>query len=545
MHVLRGHSIALPNSPLMQATDYSVHRIERSPSSTMSSQVTSSDRYVSYAIHEMGDSSQDRLPALPMASDLPLYVKDEAICAKEDDLTELDATENLTSYSDEVLMQRLYRSVQHRDEHLDASSTDDDVDDAFEHTDRLTGQSNSADNNDEMYQRFDLATTPSSNDDSSTSSRQQADDIYLIPGYPGLWRPSADNENSQSPVNYDADDERRIITKTKVRTTHAPQLQSPLRHHVDETTTHVTGCDQLHRSAPFPSAGAHVLVDTSESDSFQTCPLSQSKQQNHLELNRIHHSDEYRPDSQDEKIFLIRERERGVSLPVTVKIDYDNMALRLSTSTPIDVQLHSTRESDLSSSSSSAAAIARSGPLILLKTSSSNRASSQSLSSHESEQGKQPSWLNTVNTVRTTSSPESSEGRKWIVCLDRAQTRSSIGLDAHTTLHKSARGPIRISQCNSHGDSITIENTSRSKNVDLANWTLRQSNDRGDLFTFTFPEHCLLQSNQSVKVMLGMRVYEAFHREWLLVDFGTSSSVRTTRRWPRGGTYIIMEHRTE
>ena len=394
MHVLRGHSIALPNSPLMQATDFSVHRIERSPSSTMSSQVTSSDRYVSYAIHEMGDSSQDRLPALPMASDLPLYVKDEAICAKEDDLTELDATENLTSYSDEVLMQRLYRSVQHRDEHLDASSTDEDVDDAFEHNDRLTGPSNSADNNDEMYQRFDLATTPSSNDDSSTSSRQQADDIYLIPGYPGLWRPSADNENSQSPVNYDADDERRIIAKTKVR------------------TTHVTGSDQLHSSVPFPSAGTDALVDTSESDSFQTCPLSQSKQQNHLELNRIHQSDEDRPDSQDEKIFLIRERERGVSLPVTVKIDYDNMALRLSTSTPIDVQLHSTRESDLSSSSLSAAAIARSGPLILLKTSSSNRASSQSLSSHESEQGKQPSWLNTVNTVRTTSSPESSEGRK-------------------------------------------------------------------------------------------------------------------------------------
>ena len=99
------------------------------------------------------------------------------------------------------------------------------------------------------------------------------------------------------------------------------------------------------------------------------------------------------------------------------------------------------------------------------------------------------------------------------MCCDRPQTRSPLGLDAHTTLHKSAKGPISISQCDSHGDSITIENTSRSKNVDLANWTLRQSNDRGDLFTFTFPEHCLLQSNQSVKVMLGMRAYEAFHRE--------------------------------
>ena len=195
-----------------------------------------------------------------------------------------------------------------------------------------------------------------------------------------------------------------------MRTTHAPQLQ-PLFQNDSDGTTNVTGPEQSHDRVLFSSAGADVLVDTSESDSFQTCPLSQSKQQNHLELNRIHHSNEYRHDSQEEKIFLIRERERGVSLPVTVKIDYDNMALRLSSSTPIDVQLHSARESDLSSSSAPAV-VARSGPLILLKTSSSNRASSQSLSSHESEQDKQPSWLNPVNAIRTMSSSESSVGRE-------------------------------------------------------------------------------------------------------------------------------------
>ena len=98
------------------------------------------------------------------------------------------------------------------------------------------------------------------------------------------------------------------------------------------------------------------------------------------------------------------------------------------------------------------------------------------------------------------------------MCLDRTRTRSSAGLNAHTTLQKSAKGPISISECDSHGDSITIENTSRSKNVDLANWTLCQSNDRGDLLTFTFPEHCLLKSKQSMKVMLGMRMCHAFHR---------------------------------
>lgn len=88
-----------------------------------------------------------------------------------------------------------------------------------------------------------------------------------------------------------------------------------------------------------------------------------------------------------------------------MKIDYDTMALRLSSSTPIDTQLYSTNEIDLPSPSTHSEPIQ--------KTTSSSRASTPSLSSNESEQQKLPSstsWLNTINTITTTT--EGPDGRK-------------------------------------------------------------------------------------------------------------------------------------
>ena len=252
MHALRGHSIALPTSPeqILQPPEksssstttssqvtssdryvsYAIHQMNDSP------QISNSDRYVSYAIHQMGDSSQERLPSFPIAADLPIYRNKEEnrslepivnigpSIIKEDDSTEFDATENLTSNSDDVFLQKLYPSATNREKNLDTSSTDDDVDDdEFEQHDltdihriieKLTEPEQNLSTNEEPYQRYDLATTPSSND--SSSSRQQADDIYLIPGYPGLWRPSADNDSSSLPIDYDADDERKRSTKTRV-----------------------------------------------------------------------------------------------------------------------------------------------------------------------------------------------------------------------------------------------------------------------------------------------------------------------------------------
>jgi len=184
----------------------------------------------------MGDSSQERLPSFPIVADIPIYktieedvllkpiIIDNQSILKEDDSTEFDATENLTSYSDDLLLQRLHTSAMNRQKNFDTSSTDDDVDEEIEQhdltdlerlLDKLTVQNTSSNVNEEAYQRYDLATTSSSND-SSSSPRQQPDDIYFIPGYSGLWRPSSNNDNKNLPIDYDADDERKTATKTRV-----------------------------------------------------------------------------------------------------------------------------------------------------------------------------------------------------------------------------------------------------------------------------------------------------------------------------------------
>ena len=200
----------------------------------------------------MGDSSQERLPSFPLAADIPVYrsintasdenreqqqqqerVQSEPIVdvnqnqTKDDDLTEFDATENLTSHSDDVLIQKLQASAQHRKENLDASSTDEDVDDEFEQSDvsnlhRIVEEASQysptfSGENGQTYQRYDLSSV------SSTSTKPTTDDVYIIPGYPGLWRPSADDlddDHTHSSFANDADDEddkKQSTGKVKTR----------------------------------------------------------------------------------------------------------------------------------------------------------------------------------------------------------------------------------------------------------------------------------------------------------------------------------------
>lgn len=75
-----------------------------------------------------------------------------------------------------------------------------------------------------------------------------------------------------------------------------------------------------------------------------------------------------------------------------------------------------------------------------------------------------------------------------------------IALESRTTIHKSAKGPISIAECDPQGKFIIIENTSRSKSIALVGWILRQESDNEDILTFTFPDNCLLRPNQSLKV---------------------------------------------
>ncbi|CAF1210465.1 unnamed protein product [Adineta steineri] len=534
IHALQGHSIVLPsaspiqlqsaanqssfsNSIAEKTDDQLLQAPEKSSSSTTttSSQITSSDRYVSYAIHEMGDSSQERLPQFPIAADIPFYelnkitteenkeqqqqqvlpepfIANNQVVIKDDDLTELDATENLTSFSDDIHLQKNNHEGRKNE---DAISTDEDVDDEnfneFEPSDisnlyrimdEITQQNNDlSDKYDQTYQRYDISNS------SSFSTKPQSDDVYIIPGYPGLWKPSADDDDSNHSGFADDEDEKNqsattVKTKTIVRTTNPAKLQSIL-----QQQQNLTNQDNPIRPDTvdiFNRPLHEFSFDISESDSFKTCAStinssSTSKQQKQTDLYQIPiEEQEEHQLSPEERIILIRERERGVSLPVTMKIDYDDMALRLSTSTPTDVPLYSSTQAH--------------SPLIsgepTQKTTSSSRSSTPSLSSNESDHQQQQklpssSWLNTVNTITTTI--EGPDGP----------------LESRTTIHKSAKGPISIAECEPQGKYIVIENTSRSKNIALAGWTLHQENDNGDILTFTFPNNYLLRSNQSLKVL--------------------------------------------
>ena len=182
----------------------------------------------------MGDSSQERLPSFPIAADIPVYKyidgepprKPPVSSArlKEDDSTEFDATDNYTSHSDEILLQRLQIAAMKRQRNFDASSTDEDVDEELEQhdltnleeiIDKLAQPASTFSINEEPYQHYELATTPSSNE-SSSSMKQPPEDIYYIPGYSGLWRPSEDDDREDMAVNYDADDERKVTPKLRV-----------------------------------------------------------------------------------------------------------------------------------------------------------------------------------------------------------------------------------------------------------------------------------------------------------------------------------------
>ncbi|CAF0754068.1 unnamed protein product [Rotaria sordida] len=499
---------------------------EKSSSSTTSSQVTSSDRYVSYAIHEMGDSSQERLPAFPVAADIPIYelvktspdenkeqqklsepiVNINQNITKDDDLTELDATENL-NYSDDVLLQKLYTSAPNRQENLDASSTDEDVDDenfsefeqhdisnlhrivneVIQHNDNLSQEYGPT------FQRYDVSSN------SSTSTKLQSDDVYIIPGYAGLWKPSPDvNDSRHSPLTHDEDDKQQsaittVKTRTIVRTTDPTKLQSFLQQQQQQQHQDTITQDISLRSDTYDIFNRPLNefpFDVSESDSFKTCAStinssSISKQQKQSDLHNLPIIEQKEPrTSPDEKIILIRERERGVSLPVTMKIDYDDMALRLSSSTPIDAKLYSTTQTDLPPPPPTPPSSTTFSELAETATSSS-RASTQSLSSNESEKQKipSPSWLNTTNTTITTI--EGPDGP----------------LESRTTIHKSAKGPISIAECDVQGKYIIIENTSRSKSMVLTGWIIRQESDNGDILTFTLPDNYLLRPNHSLKIL--------------------------------------------
>lgn len=249
--------------------------------------------------------------------------------------------------------------------------------------------------------------------------------------------------------------------------------------------------------------------DRSESDSYQTCPSSVSKP-----LEKIS------TDSSDESIFLLheRERERGVSLPISMKIDCDDLAVRLSTSSPIDNQFYSKNLPDLSSPS------AHSEPLLPIQTDANSRESSPSLN----EKQKLSTWLNTTNTItHGRMNPSSFANQQSLFFFLFVSVASRI------TYEKSSKGPISISECHPQGYYILLENTSRSKTIDLTNWKLHQENEAGESLDFLFPDQCVLKPKHALKVirlsLSKRKQHTSIETKTLLVDIYQGLSIQPTR----------------
>lgn len=170
MRALRGHSIRLPM-----------------PRSSSSSSI--SDHYVTYAIHRFDETSDD----ISLCKNFQ-----RIIMKKDEDPTELDATENLTSLSDEVFLQNDSNSeISPRKTNWSSnSSTDDDVD-PNDSTDLSMKKLTSS------FQRYRFSQSESTNEGSSSLSKEKPEEFYLIPGFPGLWRTSNEHLN----VNFHFDDQ--------------------------------------------------------------------------------------------------------------------------------------------------------------------------------------------------------------------------------------------------------------------------------------------------------------------------------------------------
>ncbi|CAF1072145.1 unnamed protein product, partial [Didymodactylos carnosus] len=541
---------------------------------TSASQITSSDRYLSYAIHELDNSSVERLDvAISVNADLPVFKSTNSDTSAQADLqvneqnmsdvvqlpeikqqqqqllfknnhhqqhqqhdvedaTEFDATENITyslNLDDENLASDRIKKLSKKQH---GSSTDEDADeDIMENVDIDEQSLEQQQEHQNIYRIVQEVTNYSPNDAYrryDTSSRDSSsapvptEDVFLIPGFPGLWRGPDDDDSmqrEQSSFGNDADDERysleessirkktTIKTKTIVRTADPSKFQNLLGQdnelHVPLKSTQNTIqiSDVLNRPL-----NEFEFDPCSESDSFKTAletetSLMSSHPQARLETEQY---DIYPTNESFERKsspFTIRS-ERGVSLPVPTNISFDDLDIRLSTSSPIETPfypeinqtnsllLSDTRVNDTNKNRASSADnnalrsnIHESSPYSEIQTTSSGGSSRSLSSSDEQRIFEQPLWWKADNITED---------------VHEASTTTEP-LESKTTVQKCAKGPICISECDNEGRYITIENTSRSKSISLSGWSIRQEAEN-ETRTFTFPENCLLKPNYSLKI---------------------------------------------
>lgn len=77
---------------------------------------------------------------------------------------------------------------------------------------------------------------------------------------------------------------------------------------------------------------------------------------------------------------------------------------------------------------------------------------------------------------------------------------STSEMSAKTTFQRSAKGPVSISECSPDGKVIILENTSRNKDISMANWVLKRRVDNKPEITYKFPDNLTLKANKVVRI---------------------------------------------
>jgi intermediate filament protein if len=101
-------------------------------------------------------------------------------------------------------------------------------------------------------------------------------------------------------------------------------------------------------------------------------------------------------------------------------------------------------------------------------------------------------------------------------------------MSARTTFQKSAKGPIAISDCNSEGTFIVLDNTGR-KDESLEGWKIKRTIDGVDKTEFTFGDAVVIKSSEKLKIWAqGARPAEAVDDlEYSEATWGVGSNITT------------------
>ncbi|KAI0979878.1 hypothetical protein GJ496_001921 [Pomphorhynchus laevis] len=73
-------------------------------------------------------------------------------------------------------------------------------------------------------------------------------------------------------------------------------------------------------------------------------------------------------------------------------------------------------------------------------------------------------------------------------------------MQAKTTYQRNAKGPVSISECSPDGKYITLDNTSKNKDIDLSGWKLYRKVDTSPDINYIFPSGFRLNSSRNVRV---------------------------------------------